>query len=191
MPTKHIPIRPDSIDEGRIIADYIDGASVRDIAEMWGFGESPIRRCLKQFGVPMRSRGYKAFVLADPGRTKRATYSARTWKKIKADPERYARFKDRVYFSKILSKYRITRQEYDAIVVHQGGKCAICDAPPLEEKRIAVDHDHATGEARGLLCDPCNHMLGRARDCPGILEKAVAYLQDPPVAQVRRQPSPA
>lgn len=48
-------------------------------------------------------------------------------------------------------EYGITGEEYDALLELQGGLCYVCRQPP-KSKRLAVDHDHATGVVRGLLC---------------------------------------
>lgn len=55
-----------------------------------------------------------------------------------------------------------------------GGMCAICRERPAEH----VDHDHETGEVRGVLCFTCNVGLGNFRDRPDLLDKAVHYLED-------------
>ena len=57
-------------------------------------------------------------------------------------------------------RYGITLEDYDAMLVAQGGGCALCQRFPNEGRRLAVDHDHETGRIRGLLCNPCNVMLG-------------------------------
>src|SRR4051812_31058448 len=60
-------------------------------------------------------------------------------------------------------RYNLTPGEYDSMLKAQGGRCAICrtDDPKSNGGRsFAVDHDHATGEVRGLLCAPCNRGLG-------------------------------
>lgn len=49
--------------------------------------------------------------------------------------------------------------DYDALLAAQGGRCAICGARP-GRRNLAVDHDHATGKVRGLLCTTCNVKLG-------------------------------
>jgi len=62
----------------------------------------------------------------------------------------------------------------------QRGKCAICGRA-LSGLRIlrsaCLDHDHKTGEIRGVLCHPCNLVIGNAKDSIAVLEKAVSYLR--------------
>jgi|ERR1700694_15121 len=72
------------------------------------------------------------------------------------------------------SKYGITHEEFDALVAKQNGLCAICGILPVD--RLQVDHEHKTRKVRGLLCWPCNVMIGIARDNPKILEMAKEYL---------------
>jgi hypothetical protein len=52
----------------------------------------------------------------------------------------------------------VTDAEYERLLAAQGGGCAICDHPP-RTRRLHVDHDHKTGEVRGLLCHRCNRLL--------------------------------
>lgn len=58
--------------------------------------------------------------------------------------------------------YGIGIEDYDRMLDSQGGKCAICgaDRPGKAHKNFAVDHCHATGRVRGLLCVRCNVGLG-------------------------------
>lgn len=71
----------------------------------------------------------------------------------------------------------LTATSYDALLENQKGVCAICGGPPLGRwGRFAVDHDHATGETRGLLCQNCNTGLGKFGDELDLLTKAVKYL---------------
>ena len=75
-------------------------------------------------------------------------------------------------------RYGITPEEYQALSDAQNGLCRICQGPPQGRwKRLHVDHDHATGKVRGLLCHWCNNMLGHAKDSPTVLQAAIAYLQ--------------
>lgn len=62
-----------------------------------------------------------------------------------------------------------------------GSKCNICGAERGSTRHgLSLDHDHATREARGFLCGNCNHLLGKAKDDPVLLLKAVEYLRNPP-----------
>jgi hypothetical protein len=51
-------------------------------------------------------------------------------------------------------------------------ECVICGA----EETLVVDHDHKTGQVRGMLCNHCNRGLGHFRDDPMLLEFAAQYL---------------
>ena len=90
--------------------------------------------------------------------------------------------------SSVKSTYGIDGETYLALLDAQGGRCAICRHFP-KTKRLPVDHDHKTGEPRGLLCDRCNHdLLGGAHDSIEILRNAVRYLESPPYGGRWTQP---
>lgn len=81
---------------------------------------------------------------------------------------------------RIAESFGLTPADYFAALDHQGGGCAICGNRP-GKLRLAVDHNHRTGEVRGLLCKRCNRdLLGRAHDNPDILRRAADYLDSPP-----------
>lgn len=63
-----------------------------------------------------------------------------------------------------LDKYGITLSEYDELFEKQGGVCFICGRSNLDGRRLFVDHNHSTGEVRGLLCQFCNIHLGWYED---------------------------
>ncbi len=78
--------------------------------------------------------------------------------------------------------YGITVGQYMLMFNTQDGRCAICGKPETSQQNgktrwLAVDHDHATGEVRALLCTACNSGLGGFRDNPELLEKATEYLR--------------
>jgi len=80
-------------------------------------------------------------------------------------------------------KFGITLADYDAMYEAQDGKCAICETTELsghgaKHGRFSVDHDHATGEVRGLLCHHCNIGLGSFKDNVDFLAKAIKYLEN-------------
>lgn len=75
--------------------------------------------------------------------------------------------------------YGLTPEGYAAMLAAQGGRCDMCGTTDPGNKRVGrfyVDHDHATGANRGLLCHQCNAMLGYARDRRERLEQAITYL---------------
>ena len=88
------------------------------------------------------------------------------------------------FAKKLRRQYKLTPDTYGAILLSQGGACAICKTPP-DGKRLSVDHDHSCcpgevtcGECvRGLLCDNCNWWLGLIDDDLGRLTEAELYLR--------------
>ena len=74
--------------------------------------------------------------------------------------------------------YGITLDQYDEMLEKQNGCCAICDRHRDEfDRNFSVDHNHATGEIRGLLCTYCNHrVVGRHRD-GNLLRKIADYIE--------------
>lgn len=79
--------------------------------------------------------------------------------------------------------YNITEEEYDRLLVAQGGGCAVC-ARPGGTRRLHVDHDHSNGLVRGLLCFQCNALLIRRGVTPARFRKAAVYLESPPAVEV-------
>jgi hypothetical protein len=67
---------------------------------------------------------------------------------------------ERAYFRWTEKTYGVTEEQYRALLMAQDGRCAICGRLP-RNRRLAVDHDHNTGEVRGLLCYTCNHFVLR------------------------------
>jgi hypothetical protein len=103
-------------------------------------------------------------------------------RKSNYDKDRHKRIynpsKDR--WKNILRKYKLTQEQYEAMLIEQNGECAICFKKP-NRYYLSVDHDHACcpGQKtcgnciRGLLCQSCNSFLGRVDDN---LTSAIKYL---------------
>ena len=72
-------------------------------------------------------------------------------------------------------KANFTLAALDAIYSASDGNCEICQRP--SKRRLALDHDHETGRLRGLLCMFCNTALGKFRDDPAVLQRAIDYLK--------------
>ena len=70
--------------------------------------------------------------------------------------------KEKARAKRLLDNYKLTVEQYDAILAHQGGVCYACKcAEPVKGRRLSVDHDHDSGLIRGLLCSRCNPIIGK------------------------------
>jgi len=81
-------------------------------------------------------------------------------------------------------KYGVTHAKFMEAWENQHGECAICsselpDLMTYENRRrgYAIDHNHETGEFRGILCLRCNSLLGMAKDSARVLASAIGYLE--------------
>lgn len=118
-------------------------------------------------------------------RSKKHGYAARCKQCKREDHREYLRRTDghrRRYQKNRLSererhlvrKYGVTLAVYDEMYAEQGGRCAICEKQ--QKRSFDVDHNHETGEVRGLLCTSCNRVLGHAGDSAERLMAAAEYL---------------
>lgn len=78
-----------------------------------------------------------------------------------------------------LKKYGLTIADYERMHQSQGGRCAICKRQQVDLNfLLSVDHSHATGTVRKLLCKNCNSILGLARESEEVLLAAIEYLRE-------------
>lgn len=78
--------------------------------------------------------------------------------------------------------YGITPEEYAAMLAEQDGKCYLCGKPPKAGTKgpsgtLHVDHEHATGTVRRLLCTNCNRGIGFFKENPDLMRAAAAYVE--------------
>lgn len=91
--------------------------------------------------------------------------------------------------------YSLEEHDYGRLYEAQGGVCAICQRANGATRRLSVDHDHKCCNAsvscgycvRGLLCRPCNDLLGHCRDSWEMLARAIRYLTNPPAKDALRK----
>lgn len=101
---------------------------------------------------------------------KRATNKA--WREANPEKEKHTYLK---------SRYGITLEQYEHMFTECNGRCMICDKPGEDSDRgLHVDHNHETGDIRGLLCGSCNLALGHFKDSIPLLLKAIEYLSNKP-----------
>lgn len=88
------------------------------------------------------------------------------------------------YGQRLKRVFGITLDQYDHLLEAQDYRCFICRTEP-KKMRLAVDHNHHTGEIRGLLCKRCNQsLLGAGGHDPEVLRRAADYLDNPPARVV-------
>jgi hypothetical protein len=80
----------------------------------------------------------------------------------------------------LVRRYGISRQERSRLLIAQDGLCGIC----YERPAVTVDHDHATGRVRGMLCKACNVALGVLGDDVESLQRVIEYLTQPDLSEV-------
>lgn len=76
-------------------------------------------------------------------------------------------------------RYRVRPPAVYGLWESQGRACGVCAVAlpqPGTAKHVHIDHCHATGKVRGILCKQCNHLLGNAQDSVPVLQQAIAYL---------------
>lgn len=73
----------------------------------------------------------------------------------------------------------ITDEEYWDLYRIQDGRCGICNRRLYSKryKAFCVDHNHETGEIRGLLCHNCNRAIGMLRDDPATIRRAAEWVE--------------
>lgn len=109
------------------------------------------------------------------------------------DPEKWRKYhRDWMWKHTLKKLYGITVEEYERLHTEQGGVCKICGEPEKSKRagrtrRLCVDHCHTTKIVRGLLCNACNHGIGKFRDIPQRLRDAADYLEASGVVQKEKR----
>jgi hypothetical protein len=87
--------------------------------------------------------------------------------------------RDRAHAQRVEKTYGLAEGEYEALLAFQGGVCALC-GKGFARRRGSVDHDHKTGEVRGIIHGWENTFIGRIRDSLDWARRLVAYLENSP-----------
>lgn len=115
--------------------------------------------------------------LAKPGKREIHRQGTKNW--YRDNPEKAK--------SQRLKRYGIDLEGYNELRAKQNYCCVVCKKNEKDVSQgraktpataLHVDHDHATGKVRGLLCTNCNIILGKCYDDVKILKQAITYLQD-------------
>jgi hypothetical protein len=93
--------------------------------------------------------------------------------------EELRRYKRNSYLK---TTFGITLDQYEELLSRQGGVCAVCGSPDTMTRRgkhtsLDVDHDHATGQVRAILCSGCNSSLGLLKEDPERIRALAEYIE--------------
>ena len=114
----------------------------------------------------------------DPaGRARRLEYERRFREKIKLDPERHEKRKAYSRVRNRAARLGITPDEVSDLLARANGLCEACGNQIKDNRDEHIDHCHATGKIRGVLCGGCNVALGRVQDSPERLRALIGYLE--------------
>jgi hypothetical protein len=100
---------------------------------------------------------------------------AESKKWLDAHPEQRREY---VRASQTKRRYGLTREQHRALYAAQNGCCAICKIEETKlKRRLCIDHDHKTNKVRGLICHPCNVIIGHAGEKTETLIETILYLE--------------
>jgi hypothetical protein len=146
----------------------------------------PLKRCrtcgelkqVDQFRLAMKRENGKKYYNRRNDCSSCQFLKVNEWKK--ANPSRHARIEQGRH---LRNSYGINMAEYERMLQSQHGLCAICNRQETAKsnsgniKSLTVDHDHASGKIRALLCHSCNVIIGHSQDDPARLRIAAEYLE--------------
>jgi Recombination endonuclease VII len=104
---------------------------------------------------PVTGAEKKRRQMSDPVKRAKAYDSSEKWRAVNRDAN--LAYQRNAYF---IRTFGITAEEKDKMVLESGGICPICLSDFKDRRDTHLDHDHATGQIRGLLCGSCNRKLG-------------------------------
>ena len=138
-----------------------------------------------------RIRAYRDSTKDERNRRRRELYARDEYRReiARSEAKRWQENNAEKRFAQRLRPYGITPDRYRELLAAQGGGCAICHRPESPDvvkversksrrRRLHVDHCHATGRVRGLLCSSCNMGIGKFNDDPCRIERAAMYLRE-------------
>ena len=171
-----------------IVRRYRSGESGDKIGADFGVSGNTVLRRLHEAGVNTRSRSAakRAHIPPSPAawlkrcsRCMECLHPSMFHRSGKALDGRMSHCRDCVRASRLARLYGTTPEAVDAMSKRQNRSCSICDTAfeSIGARRTHVDHCHATGQVRALLCSLCNTGLGSFRDDPARLRRAARYIE--------------
>jgi hypothetical protein len=100
----------------------------------------------------------------------------RRWSEENPDSVREYRSRHKWTLKKRCNRHDISVEDFWSIYENQDGVCPICEND-IDPEDSAIDHNHETGNVRGLLCKTCNRGLGMLKDSERVLHNAIDYIR--------------
>lgn len=145
-------------------------------AEKGGCREKACRACGGKFKPPTSGHMYCSEECSRPRQLRANREAMRTYRKTHAHHVKRVK-----HAWDLRTKFGMSVADYDARLAAQGGRCLVCLEVPRGGRgvirKLVVDHCHATGRIRGLLCPNCNTAIGLLREEPQRFNRAVSYLR--------------
>ncbi len=145
------------------------GAKERNLRYIQNHPEKRLQTCRNYRATNLNKARESARIWARKNYMLNGRVKTNEWESCNKEQVRKIRRK-----SHLRNCYNLSEKDFLALLHKQQNRCAICETE--FEKTPAVDHDHATGLVRGLLCLICNSSLGGFKDDPRILTNAISYL---------------
>lgn len=135
------------------------------------------RKWVKNNIEKYRAYHKKYNALESTKKRRKLLYAKNIKHKRKIDNENYAKTKARHRELHISKRYGISVETYRKMFESHNSLCAVCGKPEtIKNKVLSVDHNHTTGQIRGLLCGHCNRAIGYLREDLSLLPKIEKYL---------------
>jgi len=106
-----------------------------------------------------------------------------TWNKKEVEKRRVI-----VQKNNYKKRYGLSIQQKQELIDKQNSKCAICTNQLKDTHDVCVDHNHTTGQIRGILCRKCNLGIGHLQDSQEILKSALKYLKKYSAKRLKNEP---
>ena len=113
----------------------------------------------------------KEIKILDEFNNDKVTITGKTSYCKKCISEKYT--KDEIKNNSYKTKYNISLEDYNKMLINQNNKCDICK---IEFNNLVVDHCHTTGKVRGLLCNGCNSGIGFFKENKVTILNSIEYL---------------
>ena len=116
----------------------------------------------------------------EANKQRRKDYYRNNKEKLKEyNRERYKKHSEIGVNSRFKREYKISLEDYNNLLFKQKNSCGICLIDKNNYKqRFSVDHNHKTGNVRGLLCIKCNSGLGMFQENLTLFNNAMEYLKN-------------